>query len=99
MWRLAHAHGTLLALVHLAFGFCAHYFYEEERARLWQFASPFLSGASLLLPAGFLLGGIVLYERSPGPGILLVPVGAALLFAAVLLSALAAAGSINQPAD
>ena len=38
---------------------------------------------------GFLLGGIVIYDGDPGTGILLVPVGAAILLVAVLLTSLA----------
>ena len=44
--------------------------------------------ASLLLPGGFFLGGVVIYAGDPGLGILLVPVGALLLLTAVLLTAL-----------
>lgn len=97
LWRLAHAHGTLLALVHLAYGFCSHYCFRHSRDLLWHLASPFLTTASLLLPAGFLLGGAVLYDESPGPGIVLVPVGAVLLSAAVLFAALAATRSKTAP--
>ena len=39
--------------------------------------------------AGFLLGGLVIHAGDPGKGILLVPVGAALLITAVGLSAMA----------
>ena len=53
-----------------------------------QRASLCLVAAGFLLPAGFLLGGVVTYPGDPGPGILLVPVGAVLFFAAVLLTAL-----------
>lgn len=95
MWRLAHAHGTLLALVHLGFGGCAHYF-GMAHGRRGQIASPLLIAASLLLPGGFLLGGIVIYDGDPGSGILLVPVGAVLLFAAVLLAALSATDAKNH---
>ncbi len=42
-----------------------------------------LIGASILLPGGFFLGGIAFYGGDPGLGILLVPVGAVLLIAAV----------------
>jgi hypothetical protein len=51
-----------------------------------------LFGATILLPAGFLLGGVQIYAGDPGLPILLVPVGAILLFAAVALTARAAAG-------
>jgi len=43
--------------------------------------------ALVAMPAGFFLGGAVLYGGEPGPGILLVPLGALALFAAVFLTA------------
>ena len=60
----------------------------SENIRLQRFASPSLIGASILFPGGFFLGGVVNYAGDPGYGILLVPVGAAFLFLAVLLTAL-----------
>lgn len=86
MWRLAHAHGALVALVHIAFAVTALTVpaVNPNRRRL---ASACLVGAGVLLPAGFFLGGVVIYPGDPGPAILLVPIGAALLFAAVLLTA------------
>jgi len=36
--------------------------------------------AAILLPVGFFLGGIVIYDGDPGLGVWLVPIGAALLF-------------------
>jgi hypothetical protein len=44
-------------------------------------------GASVLLPGGFFLGGLFLYRTDPGLGIVLVPIGAVLLFIAVFLTA------------
>ncbi len=87
MWTLAHTHGTLLSLIHIAFGLTLQIL-PSENVRLQRFASPSLIGASILFPAGFFLGGVVNYASDPGYGILLVPVGAALLFLAVLLTAL-----------
>ena len=46
-----------------------------------------LIAASVLLPGGFFAGGVVYYAGDPGPGILLVPVGAFLLLTAVFLVA------------
>ncbi len=46
-----------------------------------------LLGASLLMPIGFLLGGVAVYAGDPGLGVVLVPVGALLLFVAVFLAA------------
>jgi len=87
MWTLAHAHGVLLALVHLAFASAIRVLDEPPQAR-WQAAASYcLTGASCLLPGGFLLGGVVIYGGDPGGGILLVPVGALLLLTAVLLTA------------
>ena len=87
MFTLAHAHGSLIALVHLAFAF-----YVRAMPG-WTgtgrgLASHSLTAASILLPAGFFLGGIYIYDGDPGLGILLVPVGALLLLVAVLLCAL-----------
>jgi len=81
MWTLAHAHGTLLALVHLAFAVAlVHVSHREQVERL---CSPALMAASLLIPGGFFLGGAVVYAGDPGLGILLVPVGAVFLLVSV----------------
>ena len=84
MWTLAHAHGTLLSLVHVAFALTTRVLGSFRAHRV---ASSCLIGASILLPGGFFLGGIVVYEGDPGPGILLTPVGALLLLVAVGLTA------------
>ena len=85
MWRLAHAHGVLLGLIHLIFGLPLRH---QDTDRRWpSVASPCLMGASVLLPGGFFLGGIVIYGGDPGLGILLVPVGGLLLFTSVVLTA------------
>jgi hypothetical protein len=39
-----------------------------------------LISAAILMPVGFFLGGIVIYDGDPGLGVWLVPIGAALLF-------------------
>jgi hypothetical protein len=87
MWTLAHAHGALLGLAHLGFAFSIH---STPAWTSWTraFASYSLLAASVLMPGGFLLGGIWVYAGDPGLGILLVPVGGILLFAAVLSAAL-----------
>ena len=41
-----------------------------------------------LVPGGFALGGVVTYGGDPGVGVFLVPVGAVLVWIAVLLVAL-----------
>jgi hypothetical protein len=88
MWTLAHAHGTLLALVHLGFAAAARAI-PDWPARPRGAASLGLRGAGLLMPAGFFLGGVWARGGDPGVGILLVPVGGVMLFVAVLLAALA----------
>lgn len=81
--RLAHAHGVLLGLVHVAFAATLrHAARVLPRARL---SSRLLSAATVLLPGGFLLGGLFARGGDPGLGILLVPAGALCLFVAVAL--------------
>lgn len=82
MWRLAHAHGALLGLVHLAFAsqaFASQAAMLDGRGRSISVA---LCGATILMPGGFALGGAWFYEGDPGLGIVLVPIGGvALIFA------------------
>jgi hypothetical protein len=86
MWTLAHAHGTLLGLVNLAFAATLRALpaWPDPNKRL---ASRALLAATVLMPAGFFLGGLFIYSGDPGLGILLVPAGGILLFAAVFLTA------------
>ena len=83
VWRLAHAHGALLGVVHIAFAFTLTA-RPAGPARWHRLASLCLMGASVLLPGGFLLGGMVVYGGDPGLGIFLTPLGALLFFAGVL---------------
>jgi len=86
MWRLAHAHGVLLALVHVVYGLALAAIpgLGGSHARL---ISAALIGASVFLPGGFFLGGIIFYAGDPGLGIALVPLGACLLLVALFLIA------------
>jgi hypothetical protein len=86
MWTLAHAHGTLLALVNLGFASTIRLL-PDWPARGRGLASVCLRAATLLMPAGFFLGGAVIYSGDPGLGIVLLPVGGLLLLAAVFLTA------------
>ena len=95
MWTLAHAHGTLLGLVHIAFavtapGLPALTFRQQDTV------SKALIGASVLLPGGFFLGGIRFYAGDPGVGIILVPPGALLLLLAAFLLARASAKGLGN---
>jgi hypothetical protein len=85
MFTLAHAHGTALALVNIVAGLTAR---NIGGLKLRPSVSFFLIWAGLLFPIGFFLGGIVSYGGDPGLGIWLVPVGAVLMFYAVLRIAL-----------
>ena len=91
MWTLAHAHGALLSLVHIIFGLCLRVMPELGGGNIG-LASSSLVGASLLLPGGFFLGGIAFYSGDPGLGIVLVPVGAAMLGIAVFFLARSTTG-------
>jgi hypothetical protein len=85
MFTLAHAHGTLLALINIAAGLTVR---KVDRFELRPSVSFALIWAAILLPAGFFLGGIVIYDGDPGLGVWLVPVGAILLFYGVARIAL-----------
>lgn len=89
MFTLAHAHGALFGLVNIAAGLTL----RAKNLELPRDASLALAWGSLLLPVGFLLGGLVIHDGDPGLGVLIVPVGAFLAlygvgrFAQVLKSA------------
>jgi hypothetical protein len=84
-FTLAHAHGTLLGLVHIAFAL------SLGRAKLSAAAAARASFAlravTILLPLGFLLGGVAFYAGDPGFAIVLVPPSGALLVVALVLVA------------
>ena len=86
MWTLAHAHGTLLALVNLGFALTLHLlpaWPQKDKV----FASTCFLGATILMPTGFFLGGVFIYGGDPGLGIFLLPVGAVMLLMAVFKTA------------
>ena len=84
-FTLAHAHGTLLGVVHIAFAL------SLGRIRLSDVAvaraSFALRAATVLLPLGFLLGGLAFYAGDPGFAIALVPPSGALLLIALVMIA------------
>ena len=83
LWTLAHAHGTALAIIHLVFAATLRVL-PRENPGLQSFGSRCLTAASILMPAGFFLGGIGFYGGDPGLGTILLPIGAVLLLMAVL---------------
>ncbi|HEV8547490.1 MAG TPA: hypothetical protein VGQ57_00655, partial [Polyangiaceae bacterium] len=82
-WRLAHAHGTLLSLLNVVFGLTLDSRFTPEASRSAR-ASRLLVLATVLVPAGFFLGGFFIAGGDPGLGVLLVPGGAVALLLAVL---------------
>ena len=87
LWRLAHAHGTLFALIHI--GFAASISMSSGKIGRSKFASACLLSGSLLMPGGFFLGGVYMQGNGgdPGIGIFLAPVGAILMLLGVLITA------------
>ena len=81
LWTLAHAHGTLLGLINIAFAVTAERFLDNVHKL--QRASRMLRLGSLLVPLGFFLGGVANAEGDPSLAIVLVPVGAVLALYAV----------------
>ena len=88
LFTLAHAHGALLGLANVAFALSLPRL-PALTAPGRALASRTLQAGSLLLPAGFLLGGVFAIDGDPGLAVLLAPVGAALVLVAVLAIALA----------
>jgi len=82
MWTLAHAHGTLLGAINVVLGLSLRARPEllDGNERL---VSSSLIGATVLLPLGFFAGGFGIFGGDPGLGILLLPIGAVLLLAAL----------------
>lgn len=77
LWRLAHAHGTMLGLVNIAYALTIRAFPELED-RLSERA---LLAGLVLMPAGFFLGGAFAHGGDPGASVGLAAAGAiALLF-------------------
>lgn len=80
LWTLAHAHGTLLAVLNLLFALSGEHCIVSERAR--QLGSQAMRAGALLVPVGFFLGGIGTYEGDPSLFVVFVPIGAVLVFLA-----------------
>lgn len=89
MWTLAHAHGVLLGVLHLAFGFAIQLGFMAER--VLRSTSRLLLASSVLLPGGFFLGGATVFGGDPNPAVLVTPLGALALLVALGLAARGAA--------
>jgi hypothetical protein len=88
LWTLAHFHGALLSVVNLVYLRWAEAPGLSASAR--ERASRALIAGSVLMPVGFLLGGLFHYEGDPGLGIFLAPLGALALLYPVALQTLGA---------
>lgn len=95
MWRLAHAHGAILGLVHLAAAFAFSRLSGSFFLKKAGVASGCLTGAGLLIPGGFFLSGSQVEGGDPGAAIALVPAGAFLLLVAMGLLTAAAWGALD----
>jgi len=98
MFTLGHFHGTMLALVNIAAGLTIRGVEGFQIKRSVSFA---LLGAAVLLPGGFLLGGLGTYDGDPGTGVWLVPIGALFMLYgvvgfAVSLSRVASGSSLRR---
>lgn len=82
MWTLCHVHGTLFALIHIAFAWTVGLL-QSATSSTCRVVSWCLIGAIVLMPLGFFLGGVQTYGGDPGAGVLIVPLGAVLLLSAV----------------
>jgi hypothetical protein len=89
MWRLAHAHGTLLGVLHVIYGLTVKAMPEAGDA----LASICLLAALVLVPLGFFLGGVVTNAGDPGVMVFVVPPGAVALVIGVGLTIRAIARS------
>ena len=84
LFRLAHAHGTLLGILCLVFAALAErHVAEATRVSI----ARLVAWGAVLMPLGFFLGGVLNSEGDPSLGIALVPIGAVLLIVALVRSA------------
>ena len=81
MWRLAHAHGTLLGILCLVFAAVAEkHLSDAARGSI----AKLTRWGAVLMPLGFFAGGILNSEGDPSLGIVLVPIGGVLLVIALV---------------
>lgn len=71
LWRLAHAHGALLGLLNVCYALAARQFPRLSE----RLVERCLLLALLLMPAGFLLGGLFIRGADPGASVGLAAAG------------------------
>jgi hypothetical protein len=81
LWRLAHAHGTLLGILCLVFtALGATHVTDDARPPI----ARLVRWGAVMMPLGFFAGGILNSEGDPSLGIVLVPLGALILVIALV---------------
>ena len=86
LFTLAHAHGALLAIINIVFALSLQRLPGVERHI--KLVSICLILSSILLPSGFLLGGLAINGSDPGVGIVFAVLGAIILVFTIGLIAL-----------
>ena len=94
MFTLGHAHGTLLGLLHIAFAATAD---RYGVGVIPTAAGRLLDSATILLPSGFLLGGVWIHGGDPGVAVILVPIGALALIGSMALTVRALSADRGSP--
>ena len=88
LWTLAHAHGALLGAITVLAGHSADRLVPSPSGRTA--VARLVATGAILVPLGFLGGGIAPAEGDPSVAIVLVPIGALLALAGLALLARAA---------
>ncbi len=87
MWTLAHAHGTLLGLLHIGWAATMRAIEDGDAGKQAR-TTGMLRAASVLLPGGFFLGGVWTYGSDPGlAAVIMVPLGALALIGGLVSAA------------
>ncbi len=95
MWSLAHFHGAALGLVNLVYAPWAEA--AALSATTQSAGSWCLRAGSVLMPLGFVLGGVGAHETDPSLGVLLAPVGAGLIIVTAFVQTRAAWAGASTP--
>ena len=91
VFRLAHAHGTLLSILLLV----ANLYIRKGLAGPPSLGVLLLRIGVIAMPVGFLLGGIWHYESDPGIEIFLAPIGGILVVFGVVALALSSRDNVG----
>lgn len=83
MFRLAHAHGTLLSLVLVVVGLA----WKAGFVSVAPIANWMLRIGSVAMPVGFMLGGIGNSVNDPSPLVFLAPIGGLMLIFGIVVCA------------